>query len=121
MTTGSPDAVIRSAGPEDAGTILRLLRELAAFQGLLDQARASEADILRDGFGERPCFECLLAEIDGEPSGLHSFTPSTRPSTAGRGFTSRISTLLTPHAVKGWATGLWLTWPALPWRGIAGG
>jgi GNAT superfamily N-acetyltransferase len=26
--------------------------------------------VLRDGFGERPRFECLLAEVDGAPAGL---------------------------------------------------
>jgi GNAT superfamily N-acetyltransferase len=63
-------AVIRPAGRADAGTILRLVRELAEFENLLDHVRASEADILRDGFGEAPRFECLLAEAGGDAVGF---------------------------------------------------
>ena len=55
---------------EDAGAILRLIRELAEFEGLLHEVRAREADILRDGFGAQPRFECLLAEVDGEAVGF---------------------------------------------------
>ena len=64
---------IRLAVREDAATILRLVRELAAYEDLLDQVRASEADILRDGFGEVPRFECLLAEHGGEAVGFALF------------------------------------------------
>ena len=64
---------IRMAGREDAATILSLIRELAAYEDLLDQVRASEADILRDGFGDTPRFECLLAEQDGEAVGFALF------------------------------------------------
>jgi GNAT superfamily N-acetyltransferase len=63
-------ATIRPAEASDAATIVRLVRELAAYEGLLDQARISEADVLRDGFGERARFACLLAELDGAPVGL---------------------------------------------------
>jgi GNAT superfamily N-acetyltransferase len=66
-------AVIRIARREDAGTILRLIRELAEFEGLLPEVRAREADILRDGFGDAPRFECLLAEVDGEALGFALF------------------------------------------------
>ena len=61
---------IRSAEASDAATIVRLVRELADFEGLLDQVRLTEADVLRDGFGERPRFECLLAEVDGAAVGF---------------------------------------------------
>ena len=61
---------IRSAEASDAATIVRLVRELADFEGLLDQVRITEADVLRDGFGERPRFACLLADVDGAAVGL---------------------------------------------------
>ena len=64
---------IRMAGREDAATILRLIRELAAYEDLLDQVRASEADILRDGFGDPARFECLLAEQGGVAVGFALF------------------------------------------------
>jgi GNAT superfamily N-acetyltransferase len=67
---------IREAGPADAGTIVRLIRELAAYENLVDLVRITEADVLRDGFGERRCFECLLAEADGKAMGLAIHRPS---------------------------------------------
>ncbi len=65
--------VIRAATPEDAGAIVRLIRELAEFEGLLESVRTSEADILRDGFGATPRFECLLAEVGGAAVGFALF------------------------------------------------
>jgi GNAT superfamily N-acetyltransferase len=73
MAKAQARTVIRPAGPEDAGTVLSLIRELAAYEGLLEHVRASEADILRDGFGRRSYFQCLLAEIDGEAVGFALF------------------------------------------------
>jgi GNAT superfamily N-acetyltransferase len=67
---------IRNAGPADAATIVRLIRALAAYEDLVDLVRITEADVLRDGFGARPCFECLLAEADGEALGLAIHRPS---------------------------------------------
>jgi hypothetical protein len=62
--------VSRTATAADAATIMQLVRELAAFEGLADQVRMTTEDVLRDGFGERACFECLLAEIGGEAIGM---------------------------------------------------
>jgi GNAT superfamily N-acetyltransferase len=64
-----PAIAIRAAGPDDAATIVRLIRELAAYEGLLEHVRITETDVLRDGFGARLCFECLLAEAGGEVLG----------------------------------------------------
>ena len=71
-----PPITIRTAGPADAGTIVRLIGELAAYEDLVDLVRITEADVLRDGFGERPCFECLLAEADGQALGFAIHRPS---------------------------------------------
>jgi GNAT superfamily N-acetyltransferase len=68
--------VIRAAEASDAATIVRLVRALAAYEDLLDRVRITEADVLRDGFGDRPCFECLLAEVAGEAVGLAIHRPS---------------------------------------------
>jgi len=57
---------IRPATAGDAAAIVRLVRDLAEYEKLADHVRITEADVLRDGFGERPRFECLLAEVDGE-------------------------------------------------------
>ena len=76
MVRAMPSVTIREAGPADAGTIVRLIRALAAYEHLVDLVRITEADVLRDGFGARPCFECLLAEADGEALGLAIHRPS---------------------------------------------
>lgn len=69
--TGEP--VVRATRPGDEGTILGLIRELAEFEALLHEVRATEADIRRDGFGAQPRFECLLAELDDDPVGFALF------------------------------------------------
>ena len=64
---------IRLAGREDAAAILGLVRELAVYVDMLDAVRATKADILRDGFGDTPRFECLLAEQVGTAVGFALF------------------------------------------------
>ncbi len=64
---------IRSTTRADVGTLLRFIRALAEFEGASDQVMASEADLLRDGFGPVPRFETRLACLDGEPAGFTLF------------------------------------------------
>jgi GNAT superfamily N-acetyltransferase len=64
------EVTIRHAVAADAATIVRMIRALAEYEKLLDRVSIEEADVLRDGFGPRPCFECLLAEVDGEAVGF---------------------------------------------------
>jgi GNAT superfamily N-acetyltransferase len=71
-----PAVTIREALPADAGTIVGLIRELAAYENLAGLVRITDADVLRDGFGERRCFECLLAEAHGETVGMAIHRPS---------------------------------------------
>ena len=61
---------IRKAGKEDCATIHRLILELAVFEELEHAVKAGVGDIERMGFGERPYFECLLAEEGGEALGF---------------------------------------------------
>jgi GNAT superfamily N-acetyltransferase len=67
------DILIRAAGPQDVGTLLRLIRELAEFERLAHEVRATEADLLREGFGPAPRYEALLAEEDGRAIGFALF------------------------------------------------
>ncbi|OGQ90583.1 MAG: GNAT family N-acetyltransferase [Deltaproteobacteria bacterium RIFOXYA12_FULL_58_15] len=65
---------IRAAKAEDAATIVRFIRELAVFEKAdMDEVRVTAEDIVRFGFGDRRVFECLLAEVDGEPVGFIMF------------------------------------------------
>jgi GNAT superfamily N-acetyltransferase len=64
---------IRSAVPSDIPLILDLIRALATYEREPDAVKATEADLLRDGFGPHPVFECLIADQDGEPAGFALF------------------------------------------------
>jgi enamine deaminase RidA (YjgF/YER057c/UK114 family)/GNAT superfamily N-acetyltransferase len=64
---------IRLATPADAALMLDLVRALARFEKQADAVKATVEDILREGFGERPAFECLVAELDGRAAGFAVF------------------------------------------------
>ena len=72
-----PDIAIRPARPDDAATIVALVRELAVYEREpLSSVKLGEADILRDGFGAEPRFELLLATLDGAVEGFALFFPN---------------------------------------------
>lgn len=64
---------IRPARVEDCDTILRMIRALATYQGIGERVTARLDNLRRDGFGERPKFEALIAEGPGKPVGLAIF------------------------------------------------
>src|SRR5271166_5920115 len=64
---------IRAATASDATLILSFVRELAEYEKAPGEVRATEADILRDGFGPTPRFECLIAGWNDEPAGFALF------------------------------------------------
>ena len=61
---------IRAAFPSDVSLILKFIRALAEFEREPDAVTATEADLLRDGFGENPYFHCLIAESSGAAAGF---------------------------------------------------
>jgi len=69
----SGEIAIRLATAEDAGLLLRLIRELAAYEKAPDAVVATEEDLRRHGFGPHPQFEAILAFLDGEPAGAALF------------------------------------------------
>ena len=107
---------IRRAGREDVPSILALVRELADYEKLSHEARATEADLVRDGFSGAPRFFAELAEWDGELAGyaLWFFTYSTfqgrpglyledlfvRPQLRGRGIGKALLVHLARLAVR---------------------
>ena len=58
---------LRPAVRADVPLILSLIRELATYERAPDAVVATEEDLLRDGFGERPLFEVTIGEWAGEP------------------------------------------------------
>ncbi len=65
-----PACTIRPAAPTDAPLLLRLIRELAAYEKLAHEVTATVADLERSLSGPRPEAEALIAELDGEPVGF---------------------------------------------------
>jgi GNAT superfamily N-acetyltransferase len=66
---------IRTAAREDSPVILRFIHALAGMTGpgtteVQARVRTTEEDIVRDGFGDEPCFRALLSEWDSEPIGM---------------------------------------------------
>ena len=61
---------IRPAAPGDEERIAKLVRGLAEYEKLLDQAVATPAALAAALFCERPRVFCDLAELDGEPVGF---------------------------------------------------
>jgi GNAT superfamily N-acetyltransferase len=79
---------IRPAVPADVPVILELIRGLAEYEQLLDQAVATESQLRSSLFpaaGATPVAHCVLAIVDGEPAGfaLYFFNFSTFLGTAG--------------------------------------
>jgi GNAT superfamily N-acetyltransferase len=70
---------IRAATRKDAGIVHAFIKALAEYEKLAHEAKASEADIARDLFGDNPKVFCDIAEWEGEPVGfaLWFYTYST--------------------------------------------
>jgi GNAT superfamily N-acetyltransferase len=61
---------IRPATPTDIPQILTFIRELATYEREPNSVHATEADLLRDGFGPTPRFQCVIAETENEAAGF---------------------------------------------------
>ena len=74
--------MLRAAEPRDVAVMLRFIRELAEYEREPEAVVATEADLLRDGFGlaadgltplearEPARFRAVIAEWDGVPAGF---------------------------------------------------
>src|SRR5690349_7310215 len=61
---------IRPATRDDVPLILQFIRDLAEYEREPQAAVATDADLLRDGFGPEPKFRVVIAEWDGSPAGF---------------------------------------------------
>ena len=75
----APMLNIRPASGADAPLIAGLVRELADYEKLLPDAKATAADFLRELEAPNPVIRVLIAEWDGQPAGfaLYFFNFST--------------------------------------------
>jgi GNAT superfamily N-acetyltransferase len=67
------DVRIRRAMPDDVPVILEMIRGLAEYERLADQAVATDGDMREALFGSHPAAEVLLAYADDEPAGFALF------------------------------------------------
>jgi GNAT superfamily N-acetyltransferase len=65
-----PRLQIEPAQPSDAPLIVAMVRELAAYERLLDEVVVTPEDVHRDLFGPRPYAEAIVARVAGEPVGF---------------------------------------------------
>jgi GNAT superfamily N-acetyltransferase len=64
---------IRKARKEDAPLILDFIHRLAEFEREPDAVIATEADLIRDGFGPNTIYRCIIAEWNGKAAGFAFF------------------------------------------------
>ena len=97
---------IRPAMEEDAAVILSLIKELAEYEHLSHEVVATENDIRKTLFGERPFAETLIGEYEGLPISFalffHNFSTFVgkpgiyledlyvQPAHRGKGFGSKM-------------------------------
>ena len=76
---------LREATKADVPQILAFIRALAEYEREPDAVIATEEGLLRDGFGARPFYECLIADWDEQPAGfaLWFYNYSTWTGSAG--------------------------------------
>ena len=94
---------IRDAAASDVPVILRLIHGLAEYERAPDAVTATEEDLLRDGFGDRPLFHVVLAEWDGAAVGFafYFFNYSTWEGRPGL----YLEDLFVEPAFRGWGIG----------------
>jgi GNAT superfamily N-acetyltransferase len=126
----TPRLSFRPGTAADVPLLLSLIRELATYERAPDAVLASESDLLRDGFGTRPLFHTLIAEVDGAPVGFALFflaystwrgRPTlfledlfVRPPARGNGVGRRLMQELAKEAVRlGCAR---FVWQVLDWN-----
>ena len=66
---------IRDAIATDAAAILALIQELADFEQEPEAVAVTESELAQDGFGEKPLFQCFVAEINQKIVGIALFYP----------------------------------------------
>jgi len=66
--------VVRAARPEDCEALYEMLGALAEYEKAPGANKATPDILRRDGFGARPKYEAMIAELDGKPVGFSIWT-----------------------------------------------
>jgi GNAT superfamily N-acetyltransferase len=97
--------LIRPATPADVPIILGFIRDLALYEREPHAVLATEADLLRDGFGPAPRFRALIAELPAgaeeiaAPAGFALFFNSYSTWRGHHGI--RLEDIYVPPALRG--------------------
>lgn len=67
---------LRSARAEDMARVLELIKELAIYENAEEQVENTVDQLIEDGFGTQPKFECIVAEDELEIIGFALFYTS---------------------------------------------
>ena len=133
MSSAPDPPRIAAATPADVPLILSLIRELADYERMSDHVVATEADVERALFGERPCAEAVIARVGDEVVGFALFFQSfstfvgrpglyledlyVRPAHRGRGIGRGLLAHLARLAVeRGYGR---FEWSVLDWNELA--
>ena len=133
MSSAPDPPRIAAATPADVPLILSLIRELADYERMSDHVVATEADVERALFGERPCAEAVIARVGDEAVGFALFFQSfstfvgrpglyledlyVRPAHRGRGIGRGLLAHLARLAVeRGYGR---FEWSVLDWNELA--
>lgn len=127
------DAIVRAAESRDVSALLELFGELAEYEHLTHELRATEEGLEAALFGQRPAAEALIAERDGVALGYALFFPTfssfltstgvwledlfVRPGHRGEGVGRAL--LCTVAARVRERGGERLEWAALDWNELA--
>ena len=133
MSSAPDPPRIAAATAADVPLILSLIRELADYERMSDHVVATEADVERALFGERPCAEAVIARVGDEAVGFALFFQSfstfvgrpglyledlyVRPAHRGRGIGRGLLAHLARLAVeRGYGR---FEWSVLDWNELA--
>src|SRR5271157_1434746 len=104
---------IRTATPADVPLILGFIRALAVYERAPEAVIATEADLLRDGFGANPFYFCDYSTWLGRP-GIYLEDLFVHPEFRGLGIGKALLQQVAAIAVeKGCAR---LKWSVLDWN-----
>ncbi len=125
--------LVRAAGPQDAPVLLELFRELAAYERMEQEVRATEDGLYAALFAQRPVAEALIAERGSQIAGSALFVPPfssfrtsqgvwledlfVRPACRGEGVGRALLSAVAARVRE--RGGERLEWAALDWNELA--
>lgn len=69
MWSPQPDLTFRRARPDDGELVAAMAARLSEDEGSTEPTLFTDGDFRRHGFGAKPLFRCLIAELKGSPVG----------------------------------------------------